>query len=296
MPLPGIASVICLSTRGNSTSCTPSSGPSKTARSGQTKPSNAWSPRSLGGGRRWRPTQGAPCHRWGAADAGHGTRHGASRGAGVGPRLPPAVSDRRFHRVGDGAVKPLWILGAAGAPAGPRSSAEAPGDATAPATLGAGGAVVPAQTPCGSQTPGRLRDDGTGQAGAIGLRGQINTALVERLNLSRRQRVAAIRRRRATSCERAAGWGQPLALVQGYHHFGLPQARLRQALAEPMPTNGRGSAKVGRPCPPAMAAGVTAPVWSRTEGLGYRVPPWPQMQTVSNRILVQDWGIKGGRA
>ena len=57
--------------------------------------------------------------------------------------------------------------------------------------------------------------------------GQINTALVERLNLSRRQRVAAIRRRRATSCERAAGWGQPLALVQGYHHFGLPQARLR---------------------------------------------------------------------
>ena len=126
--------------------------------------------------------------------------------------------------------------------------------------------------------------------------GQINTALVERLNLSRRQRVAAIRRRRATSCERAAGWGQPLALVQGYHHFGLPQARLRQALAEPMPTNGRGSAKGWRPWPPAMAAGVTAHVWSRTEGLCYRVPPWPQMQTVSNRILVQDWGIKGGRA
>ena len=39
-----------------------------------------------------------------------------------------------------------------------------------------------------------------------------------------------------------------------------------------------GAAKVGRPGTPAMAAGLTAPVWSLKEGLGYRVPPWPQPQ------------------
>ena len=123
---------------------------------------------------------------------------------------------------------------------------------------------------------------------------QINTAFGERLNLSRRQRGAALRRRSATSCERAEGWGQPLALCQGDHHVGLPHASLRQARAEPLPTHGSGAAKVGRPCTPAMAAGVTDHVWSLTEGLCSRVPPWPQMQTVSNRRLVQDWGIKGG--
>src|SRR5919109_63375 len=36
--------------------------------------------------------------------------------------------------------------------------------------LCAGGEVVPAQTPCESQTPGGLRDERTGQAGAVGIR------------------------------------------------------------------------------------------------------------------------------
>jgi IS1 family transposase len=109
---------------------------------------------------------------------------------------------------------------------------------------------------------------------------QINTAFVERLNLSLRQRVAAMRRRSATSCKGEDGLRQQLALFQGYHNFVLPHARLRQALAEPVPTNGRGSARVWRPCTPAMAAGLTDHVWSLTEVLCYRVPPWPQVQTV----------------
>ena len=53
---------------------------------------------------------------------------------------------------------------------------------------------------------------------------------------------------------------------------------LRQALTEPIPTNGSGSAKVWRPYTPAMAAGLTDHVWSLTEVLLYRVPPWPQSQ------------------
>ena len=108
----------------------------------------------------------------------------------------------------------------------------------------------------------------------------INTAFVERLNLSLRQRVAALGRRSATPCKSEDGLRQQLALFQVYHNFVLPHASLRQALAEPVPTNGHGSAKVWRPCTPAMAAGVTDHVWSLKEVLLYRVPPWPQPQMV----------------
>jgi len=44
-----------------------------------------------------------------------------------------------------------------------------------------------------------------------------------------------------------------LILFQVYHNFVLPHASLRQALAEPIPTNGSASAKVWRPCSPAPA-------------------------------------------
>jgi hypothetical protein len=50
-----------------------------------------------------------------------------------------------------------------------------------------------------------------------------------------------------------------------YHNCVLPHASLRQALAAPMATNGKGSARVWRPCTPAMAAGLTDHVWSLKE-------------------------------
>jgi hypothetical protein len=109
---------------------------------------------------------------------------------------------------------------------------------------------------------------------------QINTAFVERLNLSLRQRVAAMRRRSATSCKGEDGLRQQLILFQVYHNFVLPHTSLYQALAEPVPTNGHGSAKVWQPCTPAMAAGLTEHVWSLREVLFYQVPPWPRPQTV----------------
>jgi IS1 family transposase len=105
---------------------------------------------------------------------------------------------------------------------------------------------------------------------------QINTAFVERLNLSLRQRVAAIGRRSATLCKSEDGLRQQLTLFQVYHNFVLPHTSLRQALAESVPTNGSGSAKLWRPWTPAMAAGLTDHVWSLREVLLYRVPPWPQ--------------------
>jgi IS1 family transposase len=109
---------------------------------------------------------------------------------------------------------------------------------------------------------------------------KINTAFVERLNLDIRQRVAAIGRRVNTLCQGEDGLRHQLALFQVYHNFVLPHASLRQPLLVPEPTNGSGSAKVWRPCTPAMAAGLTDHVWSLKEVLLYRVPPWPQPQTV----------------
>lgn len=108
----------------------------------------------------------------------------------------------------------------------------------------------------------------------------INTSFVERLNLSLRQRVAPIRRRSATSCKGEAGLDSPLSLFQVYYNFVLPHVSLRQALAEPMATNGSGSAKLWQPRTPAMAAGLTDHWWSLREVLMFRVPPWPQPQTI----------------
>jgi IS1 family transposase len=108
----------------------------------------------------------------------------------------------------------------------------------------------------------------------------INTAFVERLNLSLRQRVAPIRRRSATSCKGEEGLSHPLVLFQVYHNFVLPHASLRQRLPLPEATNGSGSARLWRPCTPAMAAGLTDHRWSLREVLMFRVPPWPQPQAV----------------
>ena len=108
----------------------------------------------------------------------------------------------------------------------------------------------------------------------------INTAFVERLNLDIRQRVAAIGRRVNTLCQGEAGLRDQLTVFQVYHNFVLPHASLRQPLLIPEVTSGRGSVKVWRPCTPAMAAGLTDHVWSLKEVLLYRVPPWPQAQTV----------------
>jgi IS1 family transposase len=104
----------------------------------------------------------------------------------------------------------------------------------------------------------------------------INTAFVERINLTIRQHVAAVGRRVSTRCKGEEGLRQQLALYQTYYNFCLPHASLRQALPQPEPTKGTGSAKLWQPCTPAMAAGLTDHVWTLREVLLFRVPPWPQ--------------------
>ena len=59
---------------------------------------------------------------------------------------------------------------------------------------------------------------------------QINTAFVERLNLTIRQHVAAVGRRVTTLCKGEDGLRQQLALYQTYYNCCLPHAALRQPL------------------------------------------------------------------
>jgi len=101
-----------------------------------------------------------------------------------------------------------------------------------------------------------------------------------RLNLTIRQHVAAVGRRVSTLCKGEDGVRQQLGLYHVYYNFCLPHASLRQPLPLPEPTNGTGSARQWRPCTPAMAAGLTDHVWTLREVLLFRVPPWPQPQSV----------------
>jgi hypothetical protein len=109
---------------------------------------------------------------------------------------------------------------------------------------------------------------------------KIKTAFGERLNLAIRQRVAAVGRWVNTLWQGVDGLRQQLGVYHVYDNFCLPHSSLRQPLPVPEATNGSGSAKVWRPCTPAMAAGLTDHVWTLKEVVLFRVPPWPQPQTV----------------
>jgi transposase-like protein/IS1 family transposase len=105
---------------------------------------------------------------------------------------------------------------------------------------------------------------------------RINTAFIERVNLSIRQHVAAVGRRVTTVCKGEAGLRQQLAVYHVYYNFCLPHASLRRPLPRPEATKGTGSAKCWHPCTPAMAAGLTDHVWTLREVVLFRVPPWPE--------------------
>jgi IS1 family transposase len=87
---------------------------------------------------------------------------------------------------------------------------------------------------------------------ALGWTGLLQTAFVERLNLTVRQSVAALTRRTWATAQTAAGLGAQLAWWRGYYHFVRPHLSLRG---------------LGRGCTPAMAAGLTAHRWTAEEFL-----------------------------
>jgi len=109
----------------------------------------------------------------------------------------------------------------------------------------------------------------------------INTAFIERFNLSLRQHVPALGRKVMSLAKGEVGLSRQLTLVQAYYNFCLPHFSLRLPLPHPRPTKGNGSAKVWQSRTPAMAAGLTSHVCRLQELLLLRLPPWQQPPAVA---------------
>lgn len=104
----------------------------------------------------------------------------------------------------------------------------------------------------------------------------VNTAFIERINLSIRHGVAALKRKALNLAKTDPGLVDQLALRRTYYNFCLPHTSLRLELPKPLPTKGSGSPKKWIQRSPAMAADLTDHVWSMEELLLFRVPPHPQ--------------------
>lgn len=94
----------------------------------------------------------------------------------------------------------------------------------------------------------------------------INTAFIERFNLTLRQHVPALGRWVLAYAQSETGLSRQLALVYLYYNFSLSHTTLRQ------PGKGRRQQEKT----PAMALGLTDRVWRLEELLLIRVPPWSQ--------------------
>lgn len=102
----------------------------------------------------------------------------------------------------------------------------------------------------------------------------INTAGVERNNLTMRQHSRRLGRKVNAFSKKRQYLKYQLALAFAYYHFCCPHRGLRRKLEPPLPTkNGYGSPKKWAPVTPAMAAGLTDHVWTMDELLSFRVPP-----------------------
>ena len=122
-----------------------------------------------------------------------------------------------------------WVQPAT--PPGHRPSAQAALDAAAPAALCASGQDRAAPASGRRAAPRGVWHPGGRQSGAGPLGWQINTAFVERINLTIRQHVAAVGRRVSTLCKGEDGLRQQLAVYPLLLQFLLAPCQLTPALA-----------------------------------------------------------------
>jgi transposase InsO family protein len=109
----------------------------------------------------------------------------------------------------------------------------------------------------------------------LGLSGRLNTAFIERLNLTVRQSVAALVRRTWSTLQAAPPLLIHLEWWRAYYHFVRPHESLRQELAQPIDRGGKHQRQRYRQRTPAMAAGLTSRRWSVRELLAVPLPPGP---------------------
>lgn len=91
----------------------------------------------------------------------------------------------------------------------------------------------------------------------------LNTAFIERLNGTFRERLASLTRKSRHAARRLKALETGMYLIGCTYNFCFPHHELSK------------TKHIGSPCTPAMAAGLTDHVWSLGELLSYRIAPVP---------------------
>jgi hypothetical protein len=100
----------------------------------------------------------------------------------------------------------------------------------------------------------------------------IKTSVVEREHLALRQHHRRLTRKTKAFSQELPWLETQLWVSRAYTHVVWPPASLRQAWPRAEPTRGTGLPRRWPPRTPAMAAGLTDPVWTTDEWLSSRVP------------------------
>ena len=107
---------------------------------------------------------------------------------------------------------------------------------------------------------------------SLGLSGRLNTAFIERVNLTVRHGVAALARRTWATSQQAPQLLAHLEWWRAYYHFVRPHVSLRVALVQPRERGGKMLVQRYRQRTPAMAAGRTNRRWTAREVLSCPLP------------------------
>jgi IS1 family transposase len=106
----------------------------------------------------------------------------------------------------------------------------------------------------------------------LGYSGRLNTAFIERVNLTVRHGVAALARRTWATAQQSPQLLAHLEWWRAYYHFVRPHEALRVKLAQPRARGGKRLAERYRQRTPAMAAGRTIRRWTAREVLSCPMP------------------------
>src|SRR5205823_5187533 len=107
----------------------------------------------------------------------------------------------------------------------------------------------------------------------LGLSGRLNTAFIERVNLTVRHGIAALARRTWATAQQSPQLLAHLEWWRAYYHFVRPHHSLRVALVQPREGGGKQVAQRYRQRTPAIAAGRTHRRSTACEILSYPLPP-----------------------
>ncbi len=107
----------------------------------------------------------------------------------------------------------------------------------------------------------------------LGLSGRLNTAFIERVNLTLRHGIAALARRTWATSQQAPQLLAHLEWWRAHYHLVRPHDALRVALLRPRERGGNLRTPRYRQRTPAMAAGRTNRRWTAREVLSCPLPP-----------------------